>query len=74
MFSLPSRRSLNLKVPSVDLLSKTICITMVISDWCIKNLAHGWWVSKAAMLSDRRHPRFGNLSSTVLVGVVRVKC
>ena len=30
---------------SVDLLSRTICITMVVSDWCILNLACGWWVS-----------------------------
>ena len=28
---------------SVDLLSRTICSTMVVaSDWCIMNLAHGW--------------------------------
>ena len=30
---------------SVDLLSQTICTTLVVSDWCITNLAHGWWVS-----------------------------
>ena len=30
---------------SVDLLSRTICTTVVVSDWCITNLAHGWWVS-----------------------------
>ena len=30
---------------SVDLLSTTIRTTMVFSDWCITNLAHGWWVS-----------------------------
>ena len=30
---------------SVDLLSRTICIIVVVSDWCITNLAHGWWVS-----------------------------
>ena len=30
---------------SVDLLSRTICITVVVSDWCILNLACGWWVS-----------------------------
>ena len=29
----------------VDLLSQTICTTVVVSDWCITNLAHGWWVS-----------------------------
>ena len=27
----------------VDLLSRTICTTLVVSDWCITN--HGWWVS-----------------------------
>ena len=30
---------------SVDLLSQTICITVVVSDLCITNVAHGWWVS-----------------------------
>ena len=30
---------------SVDLLSQTICTTVVVSDWCITNLAHGWSVS-----------------------------
>ena len=30
---------------SVDLLSRTICTTVVVSDWCITNLAHGWWIS-----------------------------
>ena len=30
---------------SVDLLSQTICTSLVVSDWCITNLAHGWWVS-----------------------------
>ena len=30
---------------SVDLLSWTICTTVVVSDWCIMNLAHGLWVS-----------------------------
>ena len=27
---------------SVDLLSRTICTTMVVRDWCIANLFHGW--------------------------------
>ena len=27
---------------SVNLLS--ICATMLVDDWCIMNLAHGWWV------------------------------
>ena len=27
---------------SVDLLSLTICTTVVVSDWCITTLAHGW--------------------------------
>ena len=30
---------------SVDLLSWTICTTVVVSDWYITNLAHGWSVS-----------------------------
>ena len=29
----------------VNLLSRTICNTVVVSDWCFTNLAHGWWVS-----------------------------
>ena len=29
---------------NVDLLSRTICTTVVVSDWCIRNLAHRWWV------------------------------
>ena len=24
---------------------RTICTTVVVSDWCITNLVHGWWVS-----------------------------
>ena len=28
---------------SVDLLSWTICTTVVVSDWCFTNVAHGWW-------------------------------
>ena len=30
---------------SVHLLSGTISTTVVVSDWYITNLAHGWWVS-----------------------------
>ena len=30
---------------SVDLLSRTICTTVVVSDFCTTNLAHGWWIS-----------------------------
>ena len=30
---------------SVDLLSRTICTTVVVNDWCITNLTHDWWVS-----------------------------
>ena len=29
---------------SIDLLSRNICTAVVVSDWCITNLAHGWWV------------------------------
>ena len=30
---------------SVNVLSRTVCTTVVVSDWCITNLANGWWVS-----------------------------
>ena len=30
---------------SVDLLSRTICTTVVVNDWCITNLTQDWWVS-----------------------------
>ena len=30
---------------SVKLLSRTIYTTMVVSDWCITIVTHGWWVS-----------------------------
>ena len=30
---------------SIDLLSRNIFTAVVVSDWCITNLAHGWWVS-----------------------------
>ena len=30
---------------TVDLLSRTMFTTVVVSDWCITNLAHSWWVS-----------------------------
>ena len=26
-------------------LGRNIHITVVVSDWCITNFAHGWWVS-----------------------------
>ena len=29
---------------NVDLLCRTICTTVVVSDWCITNLAHRCWV------------------------------
>ena len=68
--------SLNLKVPSVDLLSKTICTTVVVSDWCIKNLAHGWWISKALLVlseeeTDPSAVRCGNdrLLCCLIVGI-----
>ena len=68
--------SLNLKVPSVDLLSKTICSTVVVSDWCIKNLAHGWWVSKTLLVlseeeTDPSAIRCGNdrLLCCLIVGI-----
>ena len=81
---------------NVDLLSRTFqYTTVVVSDWCITNHAHLWWVSiqsivgiirggnyflsgplsqrSAAKLSDRRHPRFRKLNSTVPVNIVMVK-
>ena len=31
---------------SVDLLSGTIILfSVVVSDWCIMNLDHGWWIN-----------------------------
>ena len=30
---------------SVDLLSRTMLTSVVVSDWCITNLGHSWWVS-----------------------------
>ena len=39
---------------SVDLLSRTICTTMVVSDWCITNLANGWWVSIQSIVGTVR--------------------
>ena len=30
---------------SVDLLSRTICTTVVVNDWCITNFTQDWWVS-----------------------------
>ena len=39
---------------SVDLLSRTICTTMVVSDWCITNLAHCWWVSIQSIVGITR--------------------
>ena len=37
---------------SVDLLSRTICTTVVVIDWCITNLAHGWWVSVQSIVGQ----------------------
>ena len=31
-----------LQVFIIDLLSRIICTTVIVSDWCITNLAHGW--------------------------------
>ena len=38
----------------VALLSRTICTTVVVSDWCITNLAHGWWVSIQSIVGTVR--------------------
>ena len=37
---------------SVDLLIRTICTTVVVSDWCITNLAHGWWISVQSIVGQ----------------------
>ena len=39
---------------SVALLSRTICTFVVVSDWCITNLAHGWWVSIQSIVGTVR--------------------
>ena len=39
----------------VDLLSRTIFTTVVVSDWCITNLALGRWVSIQSIVSFITH-------------------
>ena len=39
---------------SIDLLSRNICTAVVVSDWCITNLAHGWWVSIQSIVGIMR--------------------
>ena len=46
---------------SVDSLSRTICTTVVVSDWCITNLAHDWWVSiQITVVNHERGLRYTN--------------
>ena len=69
---------------SVDLLSRTICTTVVVIDWCITNLAHGWWVSVQSIVGQycERKKLIPQRSAVVeivdmlsfLIQVVRVKC
>ena len=47
---------------SVDLLRWTICTTVVGSDWCFTNVAHGWWVSIQNIVGIIRR---GNCSSLI---------
>ena len=63
----------------VDLLSQTICTTVVVSDCCITNLANGWWVSIQGIVgqvlseeeTDLSAVRFGNdrLLCCLIVGI-----
>ena len=35
----------DIETDNVDLLTRTFYTTVVVSDWCITNRAHRWWVS-----------------------------
>ena len=48
---------------SVNVLSRTVCTTMVVSDWCITNLANGWWVSIHDNQSVPQRAAEGSVSS-----------
>ena len=37
-----------------NLLSQTICTTVVVSDWCITNLAYCWWFSIQSIVGIER--------------------
>ena len=43
---------------SVNLLRRTICTTVVVSDKCIMNLAHGWLVSIQSIVGIIRGGKF----------------
>ena len=46
---------------SVDSLSRTICTTVVVSNWCITNLAHDWSVSiQIIVVNHERGLRYTN--------------
>ena len=38
----------------VDSLSRTIYTTVVVSDWCITDLSHGWWVPIQGIVGNIR--------------------
>ena len=48
---------------SVNVLSRTVCTTVVVSDWCITNLAIGWWVSIHDNQSLPQRTAEGSISS-----------
>ena len=45
---------------------RPISNTMVVCDWCVMNLTHGWWVLIQSWMLDvvLPDPRFWNLNST----------
>ena len=53
---------------SVDILSRTICSTVVVSNWCTPNLAHGWWVLIQYFWYCQRRKRIPQRSAVVAIG------
>ena len=54
---------------NVDLLSRTFYTTVVVSDWCITNRAHRWWVSIQGIVGIIRE---GTISPAVRCGSGRL--
>ena len=58
---------------NVDLLSRTFYTTVVVSDWCITNRAHCWWISIQGIVgkpvSSAIHCGSGRLLSCLIVGI-----
>ena len=66
---------------NVDLLSRTFHTTVVVSDWCITNRAHRWWISIRGIVgkpgggggegtvSSAIHCGSGRLLSCLIVGI-----